>query len=308
MRVSTTTGGKILDKTADSADSADSASSISSSSFSSSSPNITTLFLPIPNEEGSLASTLWPASCAASLWLARYGPALFAASCEDTPGNTGNTRANLRIVELGSGLGLTGWMAAATAAASTDNPTVVLTDHDDEAVTRLSTSPDVNPDLAHTTTVQARRLEWRDDHAAMEHDERFDVVVGSDVAYYSFLLGPLRETVQHMQPHTFICAGPTHRTSLWDLYRATSQGDAYNSKTDRREDAWPGMTRLLLYRLHHHSMMPGDPTQDKVEHEDMGVYVWTRHAGVEKQLRDWLEAGEMYAATDKDKEGMETSF
>jgi hypothetical protein len=296
----------------------------SSSSFHASSPNSTTLSLPIPTLEGSLASTLWPASCAASLWLARYGPVLFAASCradnsnnndEDTGRHEGshhhtaaptNTNTNhLRILELGSGLGLTGWMAAATAAHATDHATVVLTDHDEEAVSRLLHSPLLNPDVAPSVT--ARRLDWRDDHAALAPGERFDVVVGSDVAYYSFLLGPLRETVQHYQPHTFICVGPTHRTSLWDLYAATSEGDSYNSKTDRHEDAWPGTTRLMLYRLHHHSILPDDG-QDTVEHEDMGVYVWTRHARVEEQLREWLDAGEMYAATETDKEGTYTTF
>lgn len=87
------------------------------------------------------------------------------------------------VLELGSGVGLAGLVAARSAARC-----VVLTDHDERAVGRLQRISKDN--------VSARHLEWRDDHSKSSADEKYDVILATDVAYYFYLLRPLMDTIQ----------------------------------------------------------------------------------------------------------------
>ena len=84
------------------------------------------------------------------------------------------------VLELGSGLGLGGAAAAQAGAAR-----VVCTDMDDELVEMLSSTGD------------AYQLDWCDDESYL--NERFDCVIGADVAYEVSVVPDLvRATLAHV--------------------------------------------------------------------------------------------------------------
>jgi predicted nicotinamide N-methyase len=179
--------------------------------------------LPFIRDEESLASTLWPAASVGAI-LCR-SPAF----CEYIRDKD--------VLELGSGLGLAGWTAALAAR------TCILTDNDEHVVGLLK-------DMAARTpsNVQAELVEWRDER---ENVAQVDAVIATDVAYYYFLLRPLMDTATSFMKKDnslFLSIGQANREMQWELYHNLADG-CYNQLTDKREPPWPGMTRMLLYKL-----------------------------------------------------------
>lgn len=188
---------------------------------------VVTARLPYFAQESSLASSLWPGSLAAAIL------------CQSPPMVRAFSEAN--VLELGSGLGLTG------AVASMHSASCRLTDTDDEvldAVARL---------FRDEPNVRVEHLDWRDDQP-IPSDMLADVVVSSDVAYYYYLLRPLMDTVQrHLRrdgprPALWLCVGQANREAQWQLYHNLRHG-CYNQLLDVHEGPWPGITETRLFRL-----------------------------------------------------------
>jgi Lysine methyltransferase len=193
-----------------------------------------------------LASQLWPAALASSILLR---------SPEFRPWLQGKS-----VVELGSGRGLTGLVAAVHA------KSCLLTDNDATAVEVLTTSTCPTNDDRLEATLSTRQLDWRDTHGG--NVPFMDLVLGSDIAYYFYLLRPLMDTIRafmdaenkdvgnNQKPSTLVVTGQANRESLWDLYKNIQNG-CYNQLTDVKEPPWQGTTRMLLYNL---QLSPWCPT------------------------------------------------
>lgn len=178
--------------------------------------------IPMPNDENSLAHTLWPASLAAAILLR-------------SPAAEGLLK-NKDILELGCGLGLAGIVASNSA------KSCCLTDRDEEIIQILQDRSIPN--------IDARYLEWRDNDRPNEIPPS-DLVIGADIAYYFFLLRPLMDTAKALlkpDNSAFMVVGQANRESQWDLYHNIRDG-CYNQLTDEKESPWIGETRMLLYRL-----------------------------------------------------------
>lgn len=178
--------------------------------------------IPVPNDETSLARTLWPASLAAAILL-------------KSPAAERLAR-NKNVLELGCGLGLAGIVASKCA------KSCCLTDHDEEVVQMLQDRNNPN--------IDARYLEWRDDDRPSEIPAS-DFVIGADIAYYYFLLRPLMDTAKALlkpDNSALMVVGQANRESQWDLYHNIRDG-CYNQLTDEKEVSWNGETRMLLYQL-----------------------------------------------------------
>jgi hypothetical protein len=185
-----------------------------------------------------LASQLWPAALASSILLR---------SPEFRPWIVDKT-----VVELGSGRGLTGLVAAVHA------KSCLLTDNDVTAVELLETSTCPTNQHRLEATLSTQQLDWRDKHGG--HVPFMDLVLGSDVAYYFYLLRPIMDTARAFmdaendnddsdkKPSTMVLTGQANRKSLWDLYKNIQNG-CYNQLTDVNEPPWPGTCRMLLYNL-----------------------------------------------------------
>jgi predicted nicotinamide N-methyase len=191
------------------------------------------ILLPDRGTDGGLSSTLWPASIAASILL-RSPEFQRLAEGKD-------------IIELGSGLGLAGLVAAEKSAK------VMLTDHDQEAVDLYNETFALNnrrTDLK--ADLSGKRLDWRDDHGSP--NPPVDIVLGAAIAYYFYLLRPIMDTTQayltkeDSRNPLMIVVSQANRESQWDLYNNIRKG-CYNQLTDEHEPPWPGQTKMLLYNL-----------------------------------------------------------
>lgn len=182
--------------------------------------------LPYITDEDSLASTLWPAALAGAI-LCR-SPALR------------NHLLDKNALELGSGLGLTGWTAAESAA------NCVITDNDERVVNLIKGLENQQP--SGRDNVLAKCLEWRDEHGDVD---QVDAIIATDVAYYYFLLRPLMDTTTaYMKANSgfFFATGQANRECQWELYHNLKDG-CYNQLTDKREPPWVGSTDMLLYKM-----------------------------------------------------------
>jgi predicted nicotinamide N-methyase len=252
-----------------------------------------------------LASSLWPAGIAGAILERHYADAL--STLSDT--NAVNDR---RVLELGSGVGLYGWTAAARARS------VAITDHDEAAIDRLTALIAQNKEDDDTATsnaakVSAQFLEWRD-----ETDEslrsQFDWIVGTAVAYYFFLLRPLMDTIRAClseDAHSkLLVVGQTNRESQWDLYDNLVDG-CYNQLTDEREPPWPGRTRMVLYKLEMSEWMKGDSSDTAGSSTkfdlDGSVPIAALLYEREPNTPDFLTESDR-VATPEDREGMLMSF
>ena len=181
-----------------------------------------------------LASQLWPSALASSILL--RSPE-FRAWVEGKD-----------VVELGSGRGLAGLVAAADAKAC------LLTDNDVEAVEVLESSTCPHNQANLKADLVTRQLDWRDDNRGRVSFA--DVVLGSDIAYYWHLLRPIMDTSRAFmdaekrddQYSTLVVVGQANRESQWDLYDNIKSG-CYNQLSDVDEPPWPGTCRKLLYNL-----------------------------------------------------------
>lgn len=239
----------------------------------------------VPTDD--LATTLWDAGVAGAI-LCR------------SPGFIEYLGKNKTVLELGSGIGLPGWVAGASAASAT------LTDHDQRAVVRIGNMAAKNP--GHNIT--ARFLEWKDDHS---NADPFDVILATDVAYYFYLLRPLMDTVKAYLRDTVLIMGQANRQSQWDLYDNLRLG-CYNQLTDDREGPWPGQTRMLLYNLQVNQWVKEtDADGVMVEEEKIGsvMPIAVIHHEAEpnsEQTTDHFYSAWDHVATTEDRDSIRISF
>jgi predicted nicotinamide N-methyase len=189
--------------------------------------------LPIVPHDDSLATSVWSAGLAAAILCQQ--PTMVQLWRTTNGGNC-------TVLELGSGLGVTGLTAAQHAAH------VQLTDQDATVITAMQ-SPESNM----PPNVRADQLDWRD----IQNDNNdnpitpVDVVLGSDIAYYYYLLRPLMDTARALLKPSgslLFIVGQANRASLWELYRNLKDG-CYNQLSDQREPPWPGTIEMRLFRL-----------------------------------------------------------
>ena len=210
--------------------------------------DIVSIDLPFLEEENSLASSLWPGSLAAAILC--------------TSPTLRETVRGRQVLELGSGLGLTGLAVAAAGPAAS----CTLTDHDAAALEALQDLVAEGRRIAPVKTkdsddapsrLRVEHLDWRDEPRP-NPPRNADVVVASDVAYYYHLLRPLMDAAQsHLRPvdSLWLTVGQANREMQWQLHHALKDG-CYNLRTDEREGPWPGMTDTYLYRLDVHHWQP----------------------------------------------------
>jgi predicted nicotinamide N-methyase len=179
--------------------------------------------------DGSLASQLWPAAMAASILLRSPEFRSFAKGKD--------------ILEVGCGVGLAGLTAAE------HSGTCLLTDSDEESVKVLQ-QQDISLNQERLgAKLSATVLDWRDEKR--EDLSSVDIVLGTDIAYYYHLLRPLMDTTRnYIKEHDslVIFIGQANREMQWALYKNLRDG-CYNQLTDEHEPAWPGTTKMFLYKL-----------------------------------------------------------
>ena len=216
--------------------------------------------LPFMVDETALGATMWPSGLAAGI-LSRTDA--IRSLVQDK-----------KVLELGAGLGLPGRVLAMQGAQA-----VELTDYDQSILEQAlawerAADKNDNDDKTYESSIpllQSRKLDWRDADKNMDIRECFDIIVGTDVAYYFYLLRPLMDTIQRFRkPLSATCmiVGPAHRKSLWDLYKNIRNG-SYNQLTDQYEDPWDGKTQMLLYnlRMNEWKEIPAEVSQSQQDEE-----------------------------------------
>ena len=203
--------------------------------------------MPFVDQAGSVGSSLWPSSLVGTILMhSRHSqlPKLLqnaGAGSEEDDGHK-----NTRVLELGSGLGLGGMVAAQHV------DQVVLTDNDLELVELLQQHIEQKQDTLQNKNIRAQQLDWRDAADIQEDsdDNKFDVILGFDVAYYYYLMGPLVTTIRKLQKkkNLVLLIGQANREIQWQLYHHIRDG-GYNQLTDEHEAPWEGRTQTLLYKL-----------------------------------------------------------
>ena len=250
--------------------------------------NVLKFQVPIPTEEGNIASSLWPISCTATMWWNRYGKTLLQSTSKNKP---------VRFLELGSGLGVTGYAAGTVAARYADEVSLVLSDQDQEALARLELSRQQNNDLK--LKVESRFLDWRDVHQVAKGDAGYDFLIGSDCAYYHHLVGPLADTIETFGSQALVViSGPASRQGMWELYHLIKDG-GYNVKTDAYCEPWPGTVQMLFYRMY---------CQEDKSSSRMAVLCWTQNSEMMKGLQSVLGMEETFVATVEDEAAIEMGF
>jgi hypothetical protein len=191
-----------------------------------------------PGTKGGLSTTVWPASVAASILISRF----------DEEANSQSPTLFDDILELGSGMGLAGLVAADRFQPNQ----CILTDRnqDDFLGTLERTKAANNAHLA--SMLQLQVLDWRDDPPQDALQEKsMNLVFGSDVAYYHHLVRPVLDTMDRMlDPENGVAyiLGQMNRESMWNVYKLMKEG-GYNLRTDEQDPPWPGETNMLLYHM-----------------------------------------------------------
>ena len=157
----------------------------------------------------------------------------------------------------GLALGLAGWSARR----GEGDQSVALTDKDEYAINELWSLWERH--IPEGSPLSARVLDWRDWSDAVDigapDADRVDFVIGTDIAYYHYLIRPIIDTCRAHLPKLFsdgrkvrdgiVCiVGNANRKSQWDLYHSLLDG-CYNQMTDELEPPWPGHTSMILYSL-----------------------------------------------------------
>lgn len=247
-----------------------------------------TISIPDTNDDATALSTsLWPSALAGSILL--RSPELRSALSDR------------RVLELGSGLGLAGLVAANAPAKQ-----CILTDKDDDAVAALSGTASRNE--VNECEMLAQKLDWRDSDGVV--DVPSDIVLGTDLAYYFFLLRPLMDAARsNLSPDDGLLyvVGQANRESQWDLFHNINDG-CYNQVTDEREPPWPGLAKMLLYDLSIGPWKGGDSKDngDDSTNEEIPIAVLT-HFGEPDRMSSFLTATD-HVATEMDEQNQMHSF
>ncbi|CAM9168985.1 unnamed protein product [Choristocarpus tenellus] len=173
--------------------------------------------LPIGNR-GSLSLTCdWGVGIGGGLW--STGLLMTKHLCA-YPSFYDNLLAGRRVLELGSGTGLVGLTAAMFGPPSE----VVITDlasHIDICSHNLTANVDLIPDQC---KVRVEEYDWGSDCSSSLSRFPFDVVIGTDVAYYEHLHEPLiKALLATTGPETLILLGVTRMDTGPDFFEALDQ-------------------------------------------------------------------------------------
>jgi SAM-dependent methyltransferase len=253
-------------------------------------------------------------SLGSSLWYSALAGAIL---CQSPAFVTAMTNTS-SILELGAGLGLAGQiLLQATKADSCQ-----LTDNDNASIKLLQESIENNDnnnknnseDDTDNKKLSARYLEWRDDFDESDRHS-IDVVLGTDVAYYFYLLRPLMDAARHFLKPTkslLVVIGQAYRESQWDLHDNVADG-CYNQRTDQHDPSWPGTTNMLLYRLEMQQWQKEEAEdEEKTTVNPMIIEVSTVPIAVLLHQTPGLELGPLTAhdhvATAQDREKLDFSF
>ena len=249
---------------------------------------ITTVEIPASGD-GGVSSSLWPSALAASILLRR--PKMRQALLDKD------------VLELGSGLGLAGLVAA-----SAPTKSCTLTDKAEDALELLPLTIERN--AFGERQVSSRLLDWKDE--ATYGKGKADIVIGADLAYYFFLLRPLMDASRASMKDDsglLYIVGQANRESQWDLKNNIENG-CYNQITDEREPPWEGDTNMLLYNLKVGEWSGGDATTLNASEIDeevpIAVCVYCQDEG--RLAREILEVGIDHIATKEDEEKQEYTF
>ena len=239
---------------------------------------------------GGVSSSLWPSALAASILLRR--PKMRQALVDKD------------VLELGSGLGLAGLVAARAPTRS-----CTLTDKADDALELLPHTIERN--AFREGHVSSRLLDWKDE-ATYGEGNMADVVIGADLAYYFFLLRPLMDASRACMKGgsgLLYIVGQANRESHWDL-KNNFQNGCYNQITDEREPPWEGDTNMLLYNLKVGQWGNGEGKTSNANEIDeevpIAVCVHCQEEG--RFAREILEVGMDHIATKEDEEEQEYTF
>lgn len=246
-----------------------------------------TISIPYFENAEQLSESLWPAGIAGSILLR-------------SPDMKSRLK-NQRVMELGSGVGLAGLVAA------TSCKTCLLTDNAEETIGFLERAIHRNSDtnVLHGCATSAKNLDWRD-----QFDDKgsADIVLGTDVAYYHHLLRPLMDTATaHLSSDGLLLfLGQANRQSQWDLYRNIKDG-CYNQLTDEHELSWIGETRMLLYVLEiGRCQKDGDKMSD--EADDFIPMAALFHSRGDRESIVSMLSKYSHVATNGDEESIAMSF
>lgn len=249
---------------------------------------ITTVGIPTSGD-GGVSSSLWPSALAASILLRR--PKMRHALVDKD------------VLELGSGLGLAGMVAA-----SAPTKSCTLTDKAEDALELLPRTIERN--AFGERQVSSRLLDWKDE--ATYGKGKADIVIGADLAYYFFLLRPLMDasrTSMKDDSGLLYIVGQANRESQWDL-KNNIQNGCYNQITDEREPPWEGDTNMLLYNLKVGEWSGGDATTSNASEidEEVPIAVCVHCQDEGRLAREILEVGIDHIATKEDEEKQEYTF
>ncbi|CAB9514051.1 expressed unknown protein [Seminavis robusta] len=271
---------------------------------SSSSPTLLQLIIPFFDQADSVGSSIWP-SCLAGAILLCHSPTLQRALHDK------------RILELGTGLGLGGLVAAAV----TSPKACVLTDNDADLVQRLqdhiiTTQQQESEQQTNDCDILAKQLDWRDDNNHDDDDDDddgYDVVLGFDVAYYYHLVAPLVATARANLPPTkekqlLLVLGQANRESQWQLYHHVRDG-GYNPVTDLHEPPWSEVdsstTKMLLYELQMQTWQDETVTEEEAPVDGNIPIAALLHTTEESLV---MITPHDYVATEQDEEAQMMSF
>ncbi|KAI5075376.1 hypothetical protein GOP47_0009934 [Adiantum capillus-veneris] len=109
----------------------------------------------------------------------------------------------LAILELGSGVGLTGLLCGRYC------KKIVMTDHNDKVLEVLQRNIDLQPSIcdtnSHASTLLCEKLEWGNEqhlsNILEKHPEGFDLILGADICYQQDSLSSLFKTVKSLLSH-----------------------------------------------------------------------------------------------------------
>ena len=101
----------------------------------------------------------------------------------------------LRVLEIGSGTGLVGLIAATVLASLDRDATVTLSDFDDAVLKNLERNVTLNEACTQSTAVSIRHLDWS--NPPSELHEAFDLVLAADVLYEPAHADLLHRVISH---------------------------------------------------------------------------------------------------------------
>lgn len=144
---------------------------------------------------------------------------LLAQKIAESPKTIFGDKERLRILELGSGTGLVGIVAAKTLLQTSTRAEIMLSDYDLTTLGRLQYNLSVNGclDLISRVTCRTERLDWSDDI-----NDSYDIILGADLVYEREHGQLLHDAVRRLMVrtgsfHLVAALRPTHSIDIFYL-------------------------------------------------------------------------------------------